>query len=196
MSVAEAKNSLRISTRAAVSELDEATRESAGATIVRMVADHPVWTAAKSVMLFSPLPDEPPIGELLSLGLRNDKTVCLPRYLPESDRYEAARVRDIERDLITARFGILEPTPTCPAISLNQLDLVFVPGVAFAPCGARLGRGRGFYDRILAAVTGERIGVGFSEQLLAEIPMEEHDARLTGVVTPQRGWLRVENGTA
>ena len=192
-SISEAKATMRASVRNAVSGMTRELRAQAAKEITQAISSHPIWHAARTVMLFSPLPDEPPIGELLPRCLHEGKTACLPRYRVETGSYEAAIVRKPEVDLKPARFGIPEPKPECPALPLNQLDLVFVPGVAFAPGGARLGRGRGFYDRILAAVTSERVGVAFNEQLLASIPMERHDVHLTGVVTPARGWLRMTN---
>lgn len=194
MTVSATKDALRRSTRAAVAKLTAADRAQAGTELVRQISSHPVWLDARYVMLFSPLPDEPPIADLLSLGIVDGKTMCLPRSRPEADTYEAAIVGDVAKDLVPARFGILEPSANCPALPLNQLDLVFVPGVAFAPCGARLGRGRGFYDRILAAVAGARIGIGFDAQLASKIPVEPHDMRLTGLVTPGRGWRTFPDG--
>ena len=144
------------------------------------------WTAARRILLFSPLADEPAIGELLT----GDRTTCLPRYVVEGDRYEAAIIADPERDLTAGKFGILEPGPACPALPLNQLDLVLVPGVAFAPCGARLGRGRGFYDRILKSASGMKIGVAFDEQIVESIPSESHDERVDGIITSTR-WIQV-----
>lgn len=194
-SISEAKATLRVSVRNAVSNLTPELRARAAEQIVQTISRHPIWLTAKTVMLFSPLPDEPPIGELLPRCLHEGKTACLPRFRAGADSYEAAIVRDPDVDLQPARFGIPEPIPECAALPLNQLDLVFVPGVAFAPCGARLGRGRGFYDRILAAVSRERVGIAFSEQLLASVPMEGHDVHLTGVVTPACGWLQTARET-
>ena len=148
------------------------------------------------MLLFSPLPDEPPVNELLYQAIGEGKTACLPRYRSETNSYEAAIVENPASDLREARYGIPEPVEACPAFPLNQLDLVFVPGVAFAPDGARLGRGRGFYDRLLKMVNSQKIGIGFSAQLLPVIPTEPHDARLTAIVTPAGGWLATTDGLA
>ncbi len=65
------------------------------------------------------------------------------------------------------------------------LDVVVVPGLAFSPDGHRLGRGRGHYDRFLVGVGPHclRVGVGFSEQLVADMPTAAHDVRLDAVIT-------------
>jgi len=61
---------------------------------------------------------------------------------------------------------------------------ILVPGVGFSPSGGRLGRGRGYYDRMLADLPGVRCGVAFDLQVISELPLEPHDARLDHLVTP------------
>jgi 5-formyltetrahydrofolate cyclo-ligase len=63
-----------------------------------------------------------------------------------------------------------------------------VPGLAFDPSGRRLGRGKGFYDRLLAMVRGRKCGIAFEEQVVPEIPVEPHDIRLDCLLTPRR-WM-------
>lgn len=151
----------------------------------RLVASE-TWRDADRILLFSPLPDEPKFSEVWEAGF--GKTLCLPRYVVATGEYEAAVIANQDTDLVPGKFGIPEPRPECPALPLNQLDLVLVPGVAFTALGARLGRGRGFYDRILASVTGRKIGVAFDEQLVDELPVEPHDQRVDAILTPTR-WI-------
>lgn len=79
-----------------------------------------------------------------------------------------------------------EPLANCEEIPLNKFDLVLVPGVAFDLHGNRLGRGRGFYDRILEATSGIKCGVAYDFQLLEAIPTEWHDAGVDFIFTPSR----------
>ena len=58
--------------------------------------------------------------------------------------------------------------------------------MAFDLSGHRLGRGRGFYDRLLENAGGIKCGVGYDFQLLEKIPAEEHDARVDFIFTPLR----------
>jgi 5-formyltetrahydrofolate cyclo-ligase len=60
-----------------------------------------------------------------------------------------------------------------------------VPGLAFDPAGGRLGRGAGYYDRLLTKFEGVRVGVCFSELLVDEVPTEAHDIQMDFVVTPE-----------
>ena len=62
-------------------------------------------------------------------------------------------------------------------------DLIIVPGIAFDRRLNRLGRGRGYYDRLLSDLTLPCIGLAFSFQLFDQIPVDTHDRRMTAVVT-------------
>jgi 5-formyltetrahydrofolate cyclo-ligase len=69
-----------------------------------------------------------------------------------------------------------------------RLDLVLVPGIGFDVSGRRLGRGQGFYDRLLAGIAGTKCGVAFDQQVVGQIPAEKHDASMNFILTPTR-WL-------
>jgi 5-formyltetrahydrofolate cyclo-ligase len=138
-----------------------------------------LWRDAKRVLLFVPTPDEPDISPLMKDG----KQVSLPAFDEKLGRYEARAIRS-ERDLVPGRFGIPEPAATCALTNLSALDLVLAPGVAFALDGSRLGRGKGFYDRLLAQVQAIKIGVCFDWQVLAALPCDTHDVAMNHIVTP------------
>jgi 5-formyltetrahydrofolate cyclo-ligase len=93
-----------------------------------------------------------------------------------------------------ARFGLLEPVgrPLGPGV-IAEADAVLVPALAVDRRGVRLGRGGGHYDRSLPLVSGstELIGVVRDTELVTELPSEDHDARMTGVLTPSRGVVRL-----
>lgn len=64
----------------------------------------------------------------------------------------------------------------------------FIPGVGFDLSGARLGRGKGFYDRYLETNQGARIGLAWSEQIKEKIPVEGHDCRMDFIITEKFCW--------
>jgi 5-formyltetrahydrofolate cyclo-ligase len=147
------------------------------------------WKAARTILFYAPLPDELDIWPCLATALLAGKQAYLPRLDPLKKAYFAHCVTDPEKDVAIAPFGIREPGGHCPELPLNQLDFVLVPGVAFDPHGHRLGRGRGYYDRILAAVRGQTCGVAFDEQIVDEIPVEPHDVTVNCILTPSR-WAK------
>ncbi len=123
------------------------------------------------------------IRQLLAMG----RHVCVPRFEPATQRYVASELRDFDADLATGKFGILEPRPEaiCPAAP-DQVGAAVVPGLAFDETGHRLGRGMGYFDRLLQEARGTRIAMAFDFQLLGEVPAEAHDARMDFVVTETR----------
>jgi 5-formyltetrahydrofolate cyclo-ligase len=131
------------------------------------------------VGVFAPLIDEPDIELLRAPG----KAVCYPIIQDEALQFIA--VSD-PSTLVRGTRGVRQP-PFDPArvISLDRLELILVPGAAFTPRGERLGRGGGFYDRLLASPErrARSLGICFDCQLLPELPVEPHDQPVDGVVT-------------
>ncbi|HMJ91955.1 MAG TPA: 5-formyltetrahydrofolate cyclo-ligase [Candidatus Acidoferrum sp.] len=182
-----AKATLREQVRLQLFTLAPELRGSLSQMLCDLIRSQPAWRDAASVMLFSPLRDEPEVSALLNDALAERKLVCLPRFDGAQGVYSGAQVSS-RADLVAGRFGALEPNADCPVVPLNHLDLVLVPGIAFDLAGRRLGRGKGFYDRLLAEVSGHKCGVVFDVQIVAEIPEEPHDVRVNSIVTPTR-WL-------
>jgi 5-formyltetrahydrofolate cyclo-ligase len=115
--------------------------------------------------------------------LKKGKALYLPVFL--QDGYLLARVKDLNKDLKEGKFGILEPKESCERLSLyekNDLNLWLVPGVAFTKEGGRLGRGGGYYDRLLQGATGHKLGLGYSFQKAPFLNLKSHDVEMTGVV--------------
>ncbi len=187
-SLTAAKAALRARVRAQLSQLTSAERAAASRALCERLREQAIWQSARSVMLFAPMPRETDVWPLVEEALASGKTVALPRFSSRSGDYAAAVVRDPASDLRPGLLGIREPTERCEAIALNRLDLVLVPGVAFDARGRRLGRGKGYYDRLLSDVRGVRCGVAFDEQIVPEVPVGPRDALLNCVVTPSR-WL-------
>jgi 5-formyltetrahydrofolate cyclo-ligase len=148
----------------------------------------PIWRTAASALYFAPLSGEPDLTLLLEEAWADGKIVALPYFNSLTGLYSARAVSS-RSELIPGQFGVLEPGAGCPSVSLNQLDLVLVPGVAFDLGGRRLGRGKGFYDRLLAEVRGHKCGVAFDMQIVAEVPEEPHDIRVDSILTPTRWHL-------
>jgi len=91
-------------------------------------------------------------------------------------------------ELEPGRFGVREPAADSPVVAPENVRVFLCPGVAFEPGGLRLGRGGGYYDRLLAgrATDALTIGVCLESQIVDAIPAEEHDIRMDLVVTERR----------
>lgn len=82
-------------------------------------------------------------------------------------------------------YGIPEPTGK-PLQDLSCIDLILVPGRAFDTRCNRLGRGKGYYDRLLAETDAFTLGIGIEFQLIENVPTENHDRQLNAVVCGTR----------
>jgi len=115
-----------------------------------------------------------------------EKKVFLPRYSASSEAaYEMVEINNLSLDLVPGKYGLMEPAQKLPAATAGQINemLWLVPGVAFDNTGARLGRGKGIYDRLLSNSNGLSIGVFYECQRSDKIPAGEHDQSLDMIVT-------------
>jgi 5-formyltetrahydrofolate cyclo-ligase len=181
---AKAKSDLRSAIRAELDCLTSEQRARGAARACARLKRQAIWSEALTLLCYAPLPDELDAIPLIEEALRQEKIVALPQFDPQTGLYRACQITAPSRDLVAGKFGIREPARHCPALPLNQLDLTLIPGVAFDATGRRLGRGRGYYDRLLAEVRGIKCGLGFDEQIKPKIPVEQHDVLLDCVVTP------------
>ena len=186
--VQHAKAALRRQIRDVLSEMKNSSRAEASAKACSLLASQSIWKSADSVLFYAPLPEELNVWPLVEVALGAGKVVALPRFNPETQRYTACRVSDLGGEVLSGQFGIREPSAHCQEVSLNRLDLILVPGVAFDALGHRLGRGKGYYDRFLSVATGTRCGVAFDEQIVSEVPLAPHDVHLNCILTPTR-WI-------
>ena len=153
----------------------------------RLILKSTVWQRASRVMLYVPMRGELNVNSLIENGLKDDKLIALPRFSVSKIAYEACGIDNLS-DLVPGKFGVLEPPPDCQTMDTKQLDLAIVPGVAFAGLGGRLGRGGGFFDRLLTDIPAKKCGVCFEQQVYPDVPVERHDVKMDMIATPS-GWL-------
>ena len=168
-------------------------RVAADAAIRAALAQWSVFASAPAVAAFAAFGADPDL-----LPLAGAKPWFLPRYVAELGRYTLVRVRDIGADLVRGKYGIWEPRPELPELPESRWrELLFlVPAVACDRSGVRLGRGGGYYDRILGDPECRAAAVVYECQLSAEaLPCEAHDRRMDWVVT-ENGVIECGNRNA
>ena len=178
------KNGLRQMIRARLENISPAVRAVESVDLCARL--EPQLRSAHTILFFAPLADELDVWPLLEKCAAAKKICALPAFNPATQSYAARLLFNPATEIATGKFGVREPQAGCPEISLTEFDLVLVPGVAFDLSGNRLGRGRGFYDRILTETTGVKCGVAYDFQLLEKIPTEPHDATVNFIFTPSR----------
>lgn len=140
----------------------------------------PEYEHSRNIMIYHSLSDEFPTHHTITRMAR-DKNIFLPRVCGEDLEILPY---DAQHPLETGAYGIQEPTGDTAAVTPEQIDLIIVPGVAFDTQGNRLGRGKGYYDRILSHTTATLVGVCYDFQLLDLLPTEIHDVKMQYIVTP------------
>ncbi|MEA3208793.1 MAG: 5-formyltetrahydrofolate cyclo-ligase [Chthoniobacter sp.] len=156
-------------------------RHTASQAICRAIEQQPCWPRARRVCAFLPLPGEPRITPLWE-G-KHERTFCFPRI--RNGTIDLILLEDPEL-LRRATWRLDGPEFDAAAVvPPGRVDLFLVPGVAFTSDGRRLGRGAGYYDRLLAnrAPQSAALGVCFALQLVEDLPFEPHDQNVDAVVT-------------
>ncbi|MCP3983874.1 MAG: 5-formyltetrahydrofolate cyclo-ligase [bacterium] len=171
---------MRSETRIRLAAISSQTAERAGMHTAATLARLPAFEACRRVALYASLPDELPSRPLFDRARAAGKILLWPRI----DRGGLVFARcDAWEALVPGRFGVLAPLPEAPAESLDSGDLLLVPGRAFDATGARLGRGGGHFDRVLARRGATpAVGVAFSCQLVKRVPVEPHDQSVDAVL--------------
>lgn len=186
---AGAKREARVRARAALAAVTpEDARRWSDALCARLTRSAP-WRGAHTILAFAPLPGEPDICPALRDAIAAGRRICLPRIDWRTGILTPALVESIDTGLVAVRHGVREPGPAAPAVGDRELDLALVPGLAFDLAGRRLGRGGGFYDRLLsrlAPLSVATVGVAFEVQLIPEVPASESDAPVRALVTERR----------
>lgn len=149
----------------------------------RVVASHP-WQSASTVLLYYPLPDEVDTRLLIEKSVALGKRVLLPVVV--GDDLELREYKGVS-SMKEGAFGILEPTgDVFPEDRYCEIDFAVVPGMAFDEENNRLGRGRGYYDRLLPRLRRAMLaGVCFPFQIVKKIHTESHDISMDVVVSAE-----------
>tara|TARA_R110002096_G_scaffold267648_3_gene461423 strand:+ start:1450 stop:2028 length:579 start_codon:yes stop_codon:yes gene_type:complete len=172
-----------------LSSLDKGTKSDYSEQIVSHLSKSEVFRKATSVFTYCAMPSEPDLADLFDQS--PEKSWAFSR-VDETGLLSFHRVDDAEQ-LKNGPFGFAEPDPVrCPLIEPTQADLILVPGVGFTETtGARLGRGKGHYDRFLELALSKDpapavVGVCFSIQF-CDLEPEPHDIPMTSLIC-ESGW--------
>lgn len=161
--------------------LDLHKADEASARIIRNFQTMDIFQSANFVALYMAIAGEVNLDALFPVCWDRGMRTCIPVFNANARMYEMAEITP-ETRCIAGHYGIREPVSPI-ACARDHIDLITVPGVAFDRQGHRLGRGGGYYDRLLDGFNGQTAAVAFDFQLLPTVPVEKHDQPVDVLVT-------------
>jgi 5-formyltetrahydrofolate cyclo-ligase len=168
----------------AENEIAEKTR-----SIEAKLFDFANFLEAKIALLYISGDYEVATDNIIKRSYAYGKIVVLPAFDPVKFEMNLMKVDNFEKDLVTGPRGVLEPDASrCKIVPLERIDIAVLPGLAFDEKGARLGSGKGYYDRLIPrlAITTRKVALTFEEQIVPQVPMEAHDKHVDIIITDKR----------
>ena len=151
------------------------------------VLEHASWKRGVNVLLYAPLPGEP--DPTLLEWHKESRFLVFPKIEGSC----LGLYRQTEGSLwIDGPYGLQEPDPkTWENVSPDEIDLALIPGLAFDLAGGRLGRGQGYYDRLLghSRFQGVKLGLCWEYQIVPMVPRSNSDILMDGIITERRTCL-------
>ena len=182
----ERKNALREQAHAARNAL--ANKDELSQRICETFVALPEYKSAKTVLFYVDVRSEVRTRNYLATALTHGKKIVVPWCNAEGE-LELFHLASME-ELAIGMYKILEPRPEVrllpeKMVDVKELDLVMVPGVAFDRRGARMGHGKGYYDKLLehARAGTPLVALAFECQMFPEIPVAEHDVFMDKIIT-------------
>ena len=166
-------------------QISDETRRMKSKLIVERLLQHPLYQQCQYLFTFVPFGHEVNIRPLIEQAKKDGKKVAIPHVDTVRKEMTIYQFEGWDR-LVPGVYGILEPDPLqSQKVIPDHLDLILVPGVGFDRKGGRLGYGGGFYDRFIAKFSASPFLLApcFAEQMVDQIPLEQHDFRVDFVIT-------------
>lgn len=145
------------------------------------------FNQASAILFYISYENEVYTHNMIKDCLSSGKHVIVPVTSKENRSLILSKLKNWG-NLECGAYGILKPRKEhVKEFSLDMVDLIVIPGVAFDERGYRIGHGMGYYDDLLVNSTKAiHIGLAFEFQLVDEIPIEYHDMKLDKIVTEER----------
>lgn len=184
LSVKDQKSLLRKNLRQKLAELAAEEKLRRSQKIQQKLFEHARFQAAKTLVIYLALESEVDTKPVVEEALKQGKKVYVPLMGVGDDEMAVMHV-DHLNGLKPGAWGTPEPEFEVERVgSPADLELVVIPGLGFDRKGARLGRGKGHFDRFLAKTPkAYKIGLAFECQVLDQIPQEPNDISVDEVIT-------------
>jgi 5-formyltetrahydrofolate cyclo-ligase len=157
--------------------------------IITTIMELPQFVNFKNIMLYINFNNEVDTHSLTTWCLDNGKTVIAPYCVQKERKIVPFEIKNLSDDLTKSTFGVMEPKHNIlKEVSLQNIDLIIVPGVIFDIHCNRIGFGAGYYDRFLCKKPKNTvtIGIAYDYQIIDSVPTDKYDVPLDFVITEKR----------
>ncbi len=178
-SIQNEKNRIRAYIKEQKKNIAEKDQILCSGAIFNQVEQLSAFNEAENILVYWSIPGEVHTHNFIMKWL-NIKNIILPVVM--GDLLELRRYTGKTTLETSQSFGIMEPV-NGDLVTPDKIDFAIIPGVAFDSKGNRLGRGKGFYDRLLNDINALKVGVGFRFQLLKSVPVEPYDIPVDLIIT-------------
>ena len=174
------KKALRKKIKALKSDLNDNERKIKSEAVMKKLECSSRFKNAKTVFIFWSMHDEIDARDLI-LRWADKKTFILPAI--NGDELHLKKFTGAHQLVSGDLYSIPEPDGE-PFDDYKSIQLAIIPGVAFDSHNNRMGRGKGYYDKILSKLKGraDLIGICYDFQMVEEVPVEPHDVKMDGVI--------------
>jgi len=156
--------------------------------------DHKLFTfanfmEAQLAFLYTPINNEIPTESIIKKALQIEKLVALPVFTDAKNAINLYKINNYTKDLVTSTKDILEPNiEKCKKISLEEVDIAVIPGLAFDDKGGRIGFGNNFYNKLITKLpeTCRKVSLAYEEQIVDQIQMESRKFTVDIIITDKR----------
>ena len=175
---------LRLRDRQSVGEIEQKSQD-----IIDQVLHLHEYVRARGIACYVNKDSEVNTRPLIRAALDQEKRVLIPVVKKGDIELFFSEIKDLGSELAPGTFGILEPKPeNVHPVSLDTVDVIFVPGIVWDREGYRLGWGRGYFDRVIKNLPQHvrSAGLAFNMQLIGKVPRDQFDVPVDMVITESR----------
>ena len=175
------KNEIRKTYKQKRSQMSKDDVTSKSEVASRLFLDSDIYKHCNTIMLYMPLGNEADTHTIIDSAFSMGKKVVFPVTDAESGEITPYYAM-ADTEFFKGAFSVSEPSGTNRALA-EDIDVIVVPGISFAKNGARVGFGKGCYDRLLKQSNAVKVGFCYEFQICEDIPVDKHDISMDYLVT-------------
>ncbi len=144
---------------------------------------------SQQVFMYTQVSTEIPTESIIRKTMEIEKNVVLPVFTESKNSFSLYKISNYDKDLVRNADDILEPNPEgCKKIALEDIDIAFIPGLAFDDKGGRVGFGNNYYSKLITKLpeTCRKVSLAYEDQIVDQIQMESRKFTVDIIITDRR----------